>query len=175
MIPRLTFAHLRAVHDATGLDLLAIADESVWATVIGDARWNAEAARVLTGEELSGDDLGEFMGEFRQRLIEFFPAPAPESRHAKVQGESSTPVGGQWQKVFQAAGAVGVEPWGYSMRELLWMADGAWKPYSALIAKIHNSHCQKKSELITPDSVNPYCSEKKMARKRYPKSYLLNG
>lgn len=29
-----------------------------------------------------------------------------------------------WRECFEAAGVAGVEPWGYSLRELRWMADG---------------------------------------------------
>lgn len=172
MIPRLTFAHVRDIKDATGLDLMQIADAGVWAKVSADVRWNAEVAQLLTGEELSGDALGDYMRAFMARVEEFYPEPTKSNSDANETDTNANP----WQAVFQAAGAAGVEPWSYSMRELLWMADGAWRPFSSIIAKMHNVNIQKRSDAITPDSVNPYSTAKpKKTRRRYPKAHLLDG
>ena len=49
-------------------------------------------------------------------------------------------------------------------RQLLWMADGkrkdAWYHTAAIIAKVHNVNCSKKSELKKPTAFHPYMQQK---------------
>lgn len=173
MIPRLTLGHVRRIRDASGIDLLAISDESVWLTVASDAVWHARVAKLLTGDDLAGNELAEFIQEFTRRITEFFPEP--QKSKASDGEEPTNEPGDPWRSVFHAAGVVGVEPWGYSMRELMWMAEGAWRPLSAIVAMVHNVNAEKKDR-ITADSQNPYStSPKRFTGRRYRRSDLLDG
>jgi hypothetical protein len=62
--------------------------------------------------------------------------------------------------IFELAGIAGVEPWSFSLRQLVWMAEkrrwADWDTTSSLIAKLHNVHCAKRSDMITPDQIHPF-------------------
>ena len=54
------------------------------------------------------------------------------------------------------AGVVGVNPYDFSMRELRWMATGAWDTSSLIAAVIANSNRDSKHKALGVESFHPY-------------------
>ena len=68
--------------------------------------------------------------------------------------------------IYQLAGAIGVDPGGLTLRELLWMSEGAgrdaWSRASNLMALLANiNRDPKKSKVFKPTDFNPYYAVKK--------------
>jgi len=62
--------------------------------------------------------------------------------------------------IAELAGAVGVDPGPFTLRELFWMAEGhdrhEWGRASSLMAMIANAHKGKKGRWVRPAQLNPY-------------------
>lgn len=53
-----------------------------------------------------------------------------------------------------------MEPWSFSLRELVWMAEkrrsADWDVGASIIAKIHNVNCVKRTDTIRPEDIHPF-------------------
>ena len=156
-IPPLSLGVVRQIKTTTGVDLLRAYDPEVMARIDGDPVLCGRIIAIAGGQaELEGQDLAEAHESFLKALIEFFPK---RSIYDDFNDSSQTETAAQvdpWRVVFRAAGAAGVEPWGYSFRELIWMAQGAWEPHAVSIANTINMNLKKGASPLDPDTVNPW-------------------
>lgn len=62
-----------------------------------------------------------------------------------------------WRVVHELAAVAGVDPWGYTLRELVWRAEAvrqeAWEHTAHVIAALLSV---MGGEAVAPDDVNPY-------------------
>ena len=71
------------------------------------------------------------------------------------------------------AGVVGVSPYDFSMRELRWMALGAWDTSCLVAAVIANSNRDSKQKPLAVESFHPYrMRERKKSGKLTPEALL---
>ena len=65
--------------------------------------------------------------------------------------------------MFELAGIAGVEPWSFSLRQLMWMAEkrrsADWDTAASIIAKLHNVNCVKRHNMIRPEQVHPFARQ----------------
>ena len=54
-----------------------------------------------------------------------------------------------------------------TLRELVWMAEGAWDGTAAVLAMLHNTNVTDESDLKTPEFFHPF---KQLARQSRPRS-----
>lgn len=154
MIRRLTIGHVRLILDATGVDLLRVHDPGVWAAVSTDHVWLCRALiafGVPGADRLEGDRLDKASAEFMDLLLAFFPEPT--GRDADVDDPDDFD---PWAMVYQAAGVAGVDPSPHSLRELLWMADGAYSGHAQTHAMIYNAMTGKRDKAKSANDFNPY-------------------
>ena len=98
-------------------------------------------------------------------LMAFYFPPdytADKSKKVDASDEKLTFV-----KVFEIAGAAGVNPMGLALWQIAALARGAqkrdWATTSASLAMAHNAACGKRSKMKTPDDFNPTIDKKKAA------------
>lgn len=58
--------------------------------------------------------------------------------------------------IYEAAGAVGVNPEAFTLRELWWMAAGAWKPHAEAMALFASIHRKPNTRRLTAADFSPY-------------------
>lgn len=159
-LPPLTIGVVKRIRDATGVDLLGVGRPEVDVRLWGDDVFMVKAVSVVTSgggatDGLAGDRLAKVAADFRQRLIEFYPKTSTVDA-APAENPKETSVADLWRGVYKAAGVVGVVPDGLSIRELFWMADGAYEPWAISIANFVNAHAGKGARTVKPDDLNPY-------------------
>lgn len=79
--------------------------------------------------------------------------------------------------IFELSGAVGVAPWCFTLRELLWMAEGRaeaeWGRFAGLMALTANiNRDPKKAKPFKPSDFYPFRETKKQARQMAPLTVL---
>lgn len=167
---RLTIGDVRGILDQTGLDLLQIDKPEVLGRVQADYVWIGRVASILGGgSELSGEALAAARDRLWSMIVAFYPAA--DGTETGARPEDFDP----WREVYLAAGAVGVDPSPLTLRELYWMAEGAWKPFTMIASPIICSNVEKKSDRKTPDELNPYARPQKPKLRRYNGTRRLLG
>lgn len=166
---RLTIGDVRDILDQTGLDLLQIHKPEVVRVIQTDAVWIGQAVAVLGGNtELKGDDLQNAFSQIWQMLVDFYPSG--DGDDVEVPDDFDP-----WREVYQAAGAVGMDPSPLSLRELYWMANGAWRPLMTIAAPCFNANASKPSDMKSPDDLNPYAKSNQPKPRRYRAYKRLHG
>lgn len=161
---RLTIGVVRELRDRMGLDLLRIYEPATWERVRGDQVWQARAIAIAGGPaDLVGDALDAHARALLDAVAEFFPEPREEKQKDEAEPDDDFD---PWRELYQAAGVVGIDPAGISFRELLWMAEGAWRPMAALYTATINPHLDK-AHRKSPDDINPYARRVVKIRRRY--------
>ena len=154
-IPHITLGTVRQVRDSIGVDLLRAYQPEVQAVLHGDPIAVGRIVHACGGPaEVSGDDLAEWSDALMVALVEFFPK---RSVFDDFAGKGEHKIGGfdPWKVVFRATGMIGHEPWGYSFRELIWAAQGAYEPHAERIA-LEINKVARRGKSTHPETVNPW-------------------
>ena len=153
----LTIGLVREIRDRLGVDLLRAYEPAIADRLTRDYVFLGAAIAIAGGDpNLAGNALERAATEFLEKLREFFPKPSVFDDFIDEQEKTQTGSVDPWRVVFRAAGIAGVEPWGFSFREILWMAQGAYEPHAVLIAMQINSAKKQGQRATDPDTVNPW-------------------
>ena len=164
-LPPLTLGIVRKIYTVTGVDLLKAGDPRV-AVLLEDPIFLGQAIGLLMGrEDIGGAELDRLAHAFQTGLLEFFPKRSVFDDFTDQDQRSEAGEVDPWRIVFKAAGIAGVDPWAYSFREILWMAQGAFEPYAIQIAIELDKGKKKNRPATDPEILNPY-HPKRQRRKR---------
>lgn len=161
ILPPLTLGVVREIKTRTGVDLLRAYDPEVAARLESDPVFVARAYAIATkdeklAEDLAGEDLAQATSRLIEALVEFFPKRSIYDEFIDENAKSSPGEVDPWRVVFRAAGIAGLDPWGYSLREIIWAAQGAFEPYATILTQWVNSHAKKQTDRTDADTVNPW-------------------
>ncbi|MEM9108607.1 MAG: hypothetical protein AAGC72_01130 [Planctomycetota bacterium] len=152
---RLTIGLIRQILDETDQDLLSANKETVIQCVWGDITLSGRIIGIVSGrEDIKGQELASYQDALADALLNFFPKPSIYDQFIDETERKKAEAVDPWRVVFKAAGCAGVEPWDYSARELIWMAEGAYEPIAALIADAKNSRLKEGKKPIDVETLN---------------------
>jgi len=152
----ITLGMVRQVREDVGVDLLRAYESDVQDVLASDPVAVGQIVAICGGpEDISGDLLGEWCDKLMDALVEFFPKRSIFDDFVEPDEGSTTSGFDPWRVVFRASGIIGQPPWDYSMRELIWAAQGAFEPFAEAMA-LEINKAARRGKSIHPETVNPW-------------------
>lgn len=156
---RIDVAAIERVRERCGADLYRLAAGGLGGLLADPLALADVLDAIRPGPPLAGDALAAAGGDFVEGLARFFPEPSGERKAAG-------PVDVE-RLVWRLAGAVGLDPRPFTLRELDLMADGRseadWGPVSHVLCVLANKDRDPKRTPFKPSDFNPHAKRERRA------------
>ena len=141
---------IRQVRSEVGIDLLRAYESDVQHVLASDPVAVVNRRNLRRARGHLWRPIGRWCDKVMDALVEFFLKSI--LMISLSLAKAPLQVGSTLGVVFRASGIIGQPPWDYSMRELIWAAQGV----GALGASSRDQQAARRGKSIHPETINPW-------------------